>query len=156
MRFLFACVLIVFCGSKLCEASEETAVITTTQDFDELLNDEYVALILVTSSKSPESVEFGSTHFLGLKTSLQGKVNFAIMDRDEVPEIASEFNIRKHHVPKVLVLDSRARSPTHIKAKGATDVHQIVQEVNEALANNEMDDEGKFLKTTLALGGGEL
>lgn len=92
------------------------------------------------------------------------KLQFATADVEVVKAFASEFNVRKRMVPRVLVFNSRARQAEIVKpldqdgkAKGA---EAIASEMKQHLQENvygvdEVDGNEKYVKTTLAIGGGE-
>lgn len=77
-------------------------------------------------------------------------------DVDEVKAFASEFNVRKRMVPRLLLFTSRARQANIIKlGEGPLDSDEVLKAVKEAVAENaDRDADGKLLKLTLAIGAG--
>lgn len=92
------------------------------------------------------------------------KLQVAIADVEVVKAFASEFNVRKRMVPRLLLFNSRARQAEIIKpldqdgkAKAAeviaSEMHGHLQE--NVIGVDETDGNEKYVKTTLAIGGGE-
>ena len=77
-------------------------------------------------------------------------------DVDEVKSFASEFNVRKRMVPRLLVFTSRARQASQIKlpADELPTAEMLFYELSHLLNENELDADGRYLKQTLAIGGG--
>jgi hypothetical protein len=86
-------------------------------------------------------------------------LSLATADVDSVKAFSSEFNVRKRMVPRLLVFTSRARQATIIKLKeedgSDPDVVRVRSELEIALGETTKGDDGRFRKTTLALGAGK-
>eukprot|EP00960_Hanusia_phi_P028453 747419-Hanusia_phi.AAC.4 len=103
---------------------------------------------------------------LGVVTEEMRKlsVQVAVADVDDLAGIASEFNVRKRMLPKILLFKTRARDADSIKFDVFQDVSALRNEVLELLKDNPrraINDDGQgqavgFDKITLAVGGSDL
>ena len=91
-------------------------------------------------------------------------VQVALADVEDIAGIASEFNVRKRMLPKILFFKTRARDAESIKFETFRDVDALRQEVLEMLKDNptrkmkgqDQAEQIVFDKITLAVGGSEL
>ncbi|KOO29178.1 hypothetical protein Ctob_007966 [Chrysochromulina tobinii] len=80
-------------------------------------------------------------------------VQFAVADVDSVKAFASEFNVRKRMVPRLLIFNSRARQAEMVPLKDDLPaVEKLEEQVLGFLKENGKNDEHKYKKTTLAVG----
>mmetsp|Transcript_562 Transcript_562/g.659 ORF Transcript_562/g.659 Transcript_562/m.659 type:complete len:161 (+) Transcript_562:119-601(+) len=134
-------------------ALEIDTSIVTAEDFEsKVMADAHVWLLLVKSEQNAESLEFESGKFPDLVALLPRKMKVAVVDRSLV---STEFNIRKNHVPQLLLFNSHARVPVAVRAKDATDLQPLVDQVVSGLEENEEAEDGYALKFMLAIGGGD-
>ena len=84
-------------------------------------------------------------------------VTFATADVDMVKAFASEFNVRKRMVPRMLVFTSRARQAETIPLRGDAmmTADKLEATILGFLADHTKKEEGDYMKTILAIGGGK-
>ena len=85
------------------------------------------------------------------------ELSLARTDVDDVKAVASEFNVRKRMLPRLLLFNSRARQAVVIKlGEGPLDFDAVRSALNDGLSENRVNgEEGKYEKLTLAIGSGK-
>ena len=132
----------------------EVVQISTDAAFEEsIIMSPNVYAVLFTS-KTRDATEADKL-MLHLEAVLPG-VSLARADVDDVKAFASEFNVRRRMVPRMLLFSSRARQADVIKlGEGPLNVDEVLAALKEGLTENkEKDAEGRYQKLTLAIGGG--
>ena len=90
----------------------------------------------------------------GLAAGLGHLMRWGRADIQDCKAFASEFNVRTRMVPRVLLFSSRARMADVIRLEGEPTEDALEAAVRAALGD-QVSDEAKWMKTTLAIGGKE-
>ena len=91
----------------------------------------------------------------GVVSTISG-LSLATADVDDVKAFASEFNVRKRMVPRLLLFSSRARQATVIKLAGEATRESVHSALVDGLVENKSRDaEDRLEKLTLAIGSGK-
>ena len=135
-------------------ARSEMLHIDTDDAFEEKVIMVPHVMVVLFTSKTREMSEANRV-MQHVEAALPG-LSTAQTDVDDVKAFASEFNVRKRMVPRMLVFSSRARQATVIKlGEGPLNPDDVLAAVKDGLADNtERDADGKLQKLTLQIGGG--
>ena len=90
----------------------------------------------------------------GLAAGLGHLMRWGRADIQDCKAFASEFNVRTRMVPRVLLFSSRARMADVIRLEGEPTEDALEAAVRAALGD-QVSDEARWMKTTLAIGGKE-
>lgn len=145
---------LLLCLPLLLPAAGDALHLASDAAFEEsIIMSPHVHAVLFTS-KTRDANEANKL-MLHLEATLPG-VTLAQADVDDVKAVASEFNVRRRMVPRMLLFSSRARQATVIKlGEGPLNFEEVLAALKEGLAENkEQDAEGRYKKLTLAIGGG--
>jgi len=143
--------ILLFLLVPLARASVQT--IESDEAFEAtVMQDSIVWGVLFNSASKGEDGEaaIGLIERLSMKMSA---VQFAVADVDSVKAFASEFNVRKRMVPRLLIFNSRARQAEMVPLKDDLPaVEKLEEQVLGFLKENGKNDEHKYKKMTLAVG----
>ena len=124
--------------------------INTDEDFEStVMNDASVWVILFTSQSRESETQSLLEKVTRADQMMGGEVKFGVADVDYVKAVASEFNVRKRMLPRVLVFPTRARQAEILRDSDFT-----VVAVAKLLTENTKVD-GVYQKLTLAIGGAD-
>ncbi len=138
-------------------ARAEVEVLASDEEFEEtVMQDPNVWGVLFNSASKGEDGE-AATRLVERVSLKMSAVQFAVADVDNIKAFASEFNVRKRMVPRLLIFNSRARQAELIPLKGELPtVSELEERIMGFLQENTMNpDEHMYAKTTLAIGGGD-
>jgi hypothetical protein len=138
-----------------CASAELVTIETDAQFEQDVIMAPYCIAVLFTSKT--RDVVHATRVMEQLEAALPG-LAIATADVDEVKAFASEFNVRKRMVPRILLFNSRARQAEVIRlpGEGAPDFAEVKGAASAALAENKARDaEGRYEKLTLAIGAGK-
>ena len=114
------------------------------------------AVLFTSATREAESAE--AERLLERVGTMLPGLSLAKADVDNVKAFASEFNVRKRMVPRVLVFNSRARQAGTVKMKlesgAAPEIMQLTAEISEYLKENKIGTNDLYEKLTLAIGAG--
>mmetsp|Transcript_14484 Transcript_14484/g.33124 ORF Transcript_14484/g.33124 Transcript_14484/m.33124 type:complete len:158 (-) Transcript_14484:434-907(-) len=108
--------------------------------------------VLFTSKTREEKVAPVLRGFSELEARLPS-IRYGVADVDEVRAVASEFNVRKRMVPRILLFKSRARQADVISGDTGLNGAVLADVLKDEIAENPRDDGEVCQKITLALGG---
>ena len=111
--------------------------------------------VLFVSRTREENCAHAKSRFELVAETKADSYRFAIADVDDVKAFSSEFNVRKRMVPRLAVMNSRARLAEIVKLDAAAVTPaDFEQAISEACAENPRSSDGRVEKVTLAIGGG--
>ena len=124
--------------------------INTDEDFEStVMNDAGVWVILFTSQSRESETQSLLEKVTRADQMMGGEVKFGVADVDYVKAVASEFNVRKRMLPRVLVFPTRARQAEILRDSDFT----VVAVASLLTENTKVD--GVYQKLTLAIGGAD-
>jgi len=137
-------------------ACADLAIIDTDEKFEEqIMMTSHCWAVLFTSATRKEETEAALKMVESAAATVPG-LTLAMADVDAVKAFASEFNVRKRMVPRLLLFNSRARMANVIKLGESTTWQGVQSELKDGLAENkDTDGEGRLQKLTLAIGSGK-
>lgn len=143
--------ILLFLLVPLARASVQT--IESDEAFEAtVMQDSIVWGVLFNSASKGEDSEAALGLIERLSTKMSA-VQFAVADVDSVKAFASEFNVRKRMVPRLLIFNSRARQAEMVPLKDDLPaVEKLEEQVLGFLKENGKNGEHKYKKTTLAVG----
>lgn len=118
-----------------------------------VMQDSNVWGVLFSNSASKGEEKEAAIRLIERLSVKMSAVQFAVADVDSVKAFASEFNVRKRMVPRLLIFNSRARQAEMVPLKDDLPaVEKLEEQVLGFLKENGKNDEHKYKKTTLAVG----
>ena len=136
-------------------AAGEVTEIASEEAFEEtVMTSPDVWAVLFVSRTREENCAKARAQFELAAATRSDSYRFAIADVDDVKAFGSEFNVRKRMVPRLAVMNSRARMAEIVKLDAqSVSVHDLGDAIAERCVENERTD-GRVKKLTLAIGGG--
>ena len=122
---------------------------------NQIIQSSHVWAVLFTSPSRAEDTQRGLQVFERVAAQVSD-VRLGVVDVDEVKAFASEFNVRKRMVPRLLVFTSRARQAEMVAMKGEQlpTAEQLQAAIRSHLKENIKDADGVYQKMTLSIGVG--
>mmetsp|Transcript_24825 Transcript_24825/g.63229 ORF Transcript_24825/g.63229 Transcript_24825/m.63229 type:complete len:158 (-) Transcript_24825:248-721(-) len=140
----------------VCSQARVTEV-KSDEAFEEMIvqSPDVTAVLFTSPSKEEEAVN--AHRVVEVVASKLTSVQFAIADVDSVKAFASEFNVRRRMVPRLLVFPSRARQVDMIPMKGDSlpTADGLEQSILTLLAEHKKGENGIFRKKILSIGSGD-
>ena len=123
--------------------------INSDEEFEAtVMNDASVWAVLFTAASREQETQALLDKASRAAQSLAGQVKFGVADVDMTKAVASEFNVRKRMLPRVLVFPTRARQ-AEILRESDFSADAVVAFLGE---NPKVD--AAYQKLTLSIGGG--
>ena len=145
-------ILLVLLLCSMGRGSASTTIVSSDEQFEKtiIMSPNVWAVLFISKTREADEAKKVMVQVEAVVPGL----SMAEADVDDVKAFASEFNVRKRMVPRLLLYVSRARQASIIKlGEGPLDANEVLQAVKEAVADNsERDADGKLLKLTLAIG----